>query len=313
MLISFLISFFVGLAINYFLLVLLRKFQINQIIRKEGPASHKAKTGIPTMGGLGIIITTIIILLCYHIPSSYNLSLLFLLIGFGLIGFIDDFLKIYYKKNKGLPGRYKLLLQFLVSLVFAYVLISVGHYEYIEPFWKLLGIVNPIIYLIFIVFVLVGSSNALNLTDGLDGLAGGVSTIILITYGFICLNLGLIDAALFCFVLAAVCLSFLFFNFKPAVIFMGDVGSLALGGVIGGIAILTHTLLPLCIIAIVPILEALSVIIQVSYFKITKGKRIFKMTPIHHHFELLGWPEVKVVFRFWLVTIISSIVGYLLI
>ncbi|MFH1428205.1 MAG: phospho-N-acetylmuramoyl-pentapeptide-transferase [Candidatus Margulisiibacteriota bacterium] len=311
--IPFLIAYFIGLIINYITLILLKKYQVTQKIREEGPESHRAKQGTPTMGGIGIILAAWLVVFLHQIPSTYNLSLFFLFFGLGLVGISDDLIKIIFKRNEGLKGRQKLFGQVMVAVIFAGGLVAAGHHHDVSPLLRHLGFANPFLYTLFAVLVITGASNAVNLTDGLDGQAGGVSGIIMLTYGFICLKLGLLDAALFCFVLSGVCLSFLFFNFTPAAVFMGDAGALALGGVIGGIALLTHTELPLMIIALIPIVETLSVMIQVTFFKFSKGKRIFKMTPIHHHFELSGWPETKVVFRFWTVSIISGIVGYLLV
>ncbi|MFC1478435.1 phospho-N-acetylmuramoyl-pentapeptide-transferase, partial [Candidatus Margulisiibacteriota bacterium] len=237
--IPFLIAYFVGLLINYITLLLLRKFQITQEIREEGPESHKAKEGTPTMGGIGIIIAAWLVVFLHQIPSTYNLSLFFLFFGMGLVGLSDDLIKIILKRSEGLQGRHKLFGQVMVALIFAGGLIAAGHNNDVSPFLSSLGLANPLLYTLFAVLVITGASNALNLTDGLDGQAGGVSGIIMLAYGFICLKIGVLDTALFCFVLSGVCLSFLFFNFTPASVFMGDSGSLALGGVIGGIALLT--------------------------------------------------------------------------
>jgi len=309
----FLIAFAIGLAVNYGVLRLMRYYQWGQRIREDGPAAHQQKKGTPTMGGVGIILAAWLAVAMWRIPSTYNFALFFLFFGMGLVGFSDDFIKIILKRNKGLEGRHKLFGQILVGVIFAGGLIASGHHHDVSPFWQFFGLTNPILYALFVILVTAGASNAMNLTDGLDGLAGGVSTIIFLVYGAICLKLGLLDTALFCFATSGVCFSFLFFNFSPASIFMGDVGALALGGVIGGLALLTHTELPLLLIAAVPIAETLSVMIQVTYFKKTGGKRLFKMTPLHHHFELSGWPETKVVFRFWMATIVAGLAGYLLI
>ena len=310
---QFLIAYFTGLLVNFITLQALQKFKVKQEIRKEGPVAHLFKKGTPTMGGVGIIIATWVVVFLHFIPSTYNLALFFLTFGMGLVGLSDDLIKILYKRNEGLQGRHKLFGQILVSLVFAGGLLSAQHNENISPILSWLGLANPYLYSIFAVIVVTGASNAMNLTDGLDGLAAGVSSIIILTYGFICLKLGLIDTALFCFVLSGVCFSFLFFNHSKASMFMGDVGSLSLGGIIGGLALLTHTALPLLLIAIVPVIETVSVMLQVSYFKYSGGKRLFKMAPLHHHFELSGWPETKVVFRAWTISIIAGILGYLLI
>jgi len=311
--ITFLIAFAVGLLINWLTLTFLRRFKTGQVIRSEGPLEHQKKKGTPTMGGTGIILATWLVVYLYFIPSTYNFSLLFLFFCCGLIGLSDDLLKIIFKRNTGLYGRQKLFGQVIVSLVFATGLLAAGHNNYLSVFLTSIGLANPVLYTLFVVLVITGASNAMNLTDGLDGQAGGVAGIIIFTYGFICLKLGLLDTAVFCFTLSGVCLSFLFFNFNPASMFMGDSGSLALGGVIGGLALLTHTELLLLIIAIVPVVETLSVMIQVTYIKFSKGKRIFKMSPFHHHLELCGWPETKIVFRFWLVSVLAGVLGYLLV
>ena len=310
---TFLIAFFAGLLINWITLIVLRKLKTGQVIRSEGPAEHQKKKGTPTMGGIGIILASWLAVYLHFIPSTYNFSLFFLFFACGLIGLSDDLLKIIFKRNEGLAGRQKLFGQVSISLIFALGLISAGHNHDLSAFLNSLGLANPVLYALFVILIITGASNALNLTDGLDGQAGGVAGIIILTYGFICLKLGLLDTAVFCFVLSGVCLSFLFFNFNPASMFMGDSGSLALGGVIGGLALLTHTELLLLLIAIVPVAETLSVMIQVTYFKFTKGKRIFKMSPLHHHLELSGWPETKIVFRFWLVSILAGVFGYLIV
>jgi phospho-N-acetylmuramoyl-pentapeptide-transferase len=310
--IPFLIAFFSGLFIHFLVLKVLLKKQVGQEIRVEGPESHQRKKGTPTLGGIGIILATWFIVFIYQIPSTYNFALFFLFFTLGLVGLSDDLLKLLFKRNKGLEGRHKLFGQVLAGLMFAGALIAVGHHQDVSPWLKWLGLGNPWLYAGFVVLVITGSSNAMNLTDGLDGLAAGISAIIFTVYAFICLKFGLLDTSLFCFVLAGVCFSFLWFNAHPAKVFMGDVGALALGGAMGGVALLTHTELPLLIIAIIPVIETLSVMIQVIYFKRTGGKRIFKMTPLHHHFELSGWPETKVVVRAWMVTVVAGIIGYLI-
>lgn len=278
---------------------------------------HNSKKGTPTMGGLIFIIPTLItmILLLFFKKISINYSLIIVLITFtcyGLIGFIDDYLIIKRNNNKGLSEHTKLLMQLVVAIIFFYLFIKSGN----EPLLWIHSINLKLsigwLYGIFILFVLVASSNAVNLTDGLDGLATGLSIIAFLTFGIICFNTGWLEGydslALFCFVLSGCLMGFLFFNSNPAKIFMGDTGSLALGATLGSIAILTRHEILLVLIGIVFVIETLSCIIQRIYYKFTK-KRIFPMTPIHHSFEKKGMNERDIVKLFWVIGLIGSLLA----
>ena len=289
---------------------ILHKLKFGQSIREEGPKSHQVKSGTPTMGGIflitGIVAATLII-------ADWNAEIflaLFILIGHFILGFIDDYLKVVRKKNQGLLARYKILGQILIVVITTFVA-SELLIDFEPEIW--LPITNEkieagILYLPFMFFVMVGASNAVNLTDGLDGLASGCMAIAASCYAVISLLTGHNDLAIFCAAIVGACIGFLKFNFHPAKVFMGDTGSLALGGAFAAVGILTRTEILLAIIGFVFVCEALSVILQVISFQ-TTGKRIFRMSPLHHHFELGGWSEVKVVMVFWTVGLIAGIIG----
>ena len=289
---------------------ILHRLKFGQSIREEGPKSHQKKSGTPTMGGIfliaGIVAATLI-------QADWNAEIflaLFILLGHFILGFIDDYLKVVRKHNQGLLARYKLAGQILIALVTTFV---AG--ELLPNFSPTirLPIVDTTIdagglYLPFLFFVMVGASNAVNLTDGLDGLASGCVAIAASCYAVICILTGHEDLAIFCAATVGACIGFLKFNFHPAKVFMGDTGSLALGGAFAAVGILTRTEILLAVVGFVFVCEAMSVILQVISFKST-GKRIFRMSPIHHHIELGGWPEIKVVFVFWTVGLIAGVVG----
>ena len=289
---------------------ILHKLKFGQSIREEGPKSHQVKSGTPTMGGIfliaGIVAATLII-------ADWNAEIflaLFILLGHFILGFIDDYLKVVHKKNQGLLARYKLLGQIIIAVIVTFVASSLL-VDFEAEIW--LPVLNEkiwagMLYLPFMFFVMVGASNAVNLTDGLDGLASGCMAIAASCYAVVCLLTGHEDLAIFCAAIVGACIGFLKFNFHPAKVFMGDTGSLALGGAFAAVGILTRTEILLAVIGFVFVCEALSVILQVISFQ-TTGKRIFRMSPLHHHFELGGWSEVKVVFVFWTVGLIFGIIG----
>ena len=289
---------------------ILHKLKFGQSIREEGPKSHQIKSGTPTMGGIfliaGIVAATLI-------QAEWNAEIflaLFILLGHFILGFIDDYLKVVHKKNQGLLARYKFLGQIIIALVVTFVaseLLTDFEFEIWIPVLNEKIFVGSL-YLPFMFFVLVGASNAVNLTDGLDGLASGCMAIAASCYATICLLTGHDDLAIFCAAIVGACVGFLKFNFHPAKIFMGDTGSLALGGAFAAVGILTRTEILLAVVGFVFVCEALSVILQVISFQ-TTGKRIFRMSPLHHHFELGGWSEVKVVFVFWTVGLLAGIIG----
>ncbi len=313
-------GFILSIIIGLFLIPFLKKEKLNQRLSIYLEKEHKNKKNTPTFGGIIFIIPTILISIVLLILNKINLSynLLIVLITFilyGLIGFIDDYLIVKKNNNKGLSEELKFILQLIVSVIFFYLFLKAGNEPllWIHIFNLKLNI--GFIYGLFILFVLVSTSNAVNLTDGLDGLACGLSVIALITFGIITYNTGwlegYIEITLLIFTLVGSLLGFLFFNINPAKIFMGDTGSLALGSIIGCIAILTRHELLLILIGIVFVIETLSCIIQRIYYKFTK-KRFFLMTPIHHSFEKKGYNEVSIVRLFWLIGIISSIISLII-
>ena len=313
----------------------LQKLQIGETIRDEGPESHMQKAGTPTMGGLIILLSIVVpVILWSDIASTYILLSLFGLLFLGFVGFTDDYLKVVKKYPKGLIARYKLLGQVFVGLVVGsaiYFLPEFAEYntQTTMPFFKNLNWDFEYLYIPVVIFIVTATSNAVNLTDGLDGLAMGTITFVMLALAVISYVSGNViwsdylsivylpgsgELTVFIAAIIGAGLGFLWFNFYPAQVFMGDIGSLALGGVFGIIAILVKKELLLPLLGGIFFIETLSVILQRAYFKYTKkrygeGKRIFKMSPIHHHYELLGWAEPKIVMRFYIVTIILVIVS----
>lgn len=313
-----LLSFIVSVILSLIIVPILKRLKVGQIERTEGPQSHLKKQGTPTMGG--IIMILVIISLGAFMYLDYVkdqaeiakaiLPLIGVSVGFGIIGFIDDFKKLVLKNTKGLSPKAKMLGLLIVAVAYSIVLtkvFNIGTDIYI-PFIKQ-SIALPIwIYIPFAVLVMLATTNAINLTDGVDGLATSITTIILTCLTVISILLGVKEVTIFGSILIGACLGFLLFNLNPAKVMMGDTGSLMLGGAIAGISLYLKMPLILLIVAIIPIVETVSVMMQVAYFKKT-GNRIFKMTPIHHHFELSGWKENKVVSVFSLVTLIFCIIA----
>lgn len=278
---------------------LLKKYKARQAIREEGPKSHRVKAGTPTMGGLFLILSGVIVILGNGLIDKTVLWLLFLMIGHGILGLLDDFIKAEKKRNLGLTAKQKIMGQLILSIIFCFGCVEMLHLPCaISIPFTASDISIGWLYYPFVILVIVGASNAVNLTDGLDGLASGCCTVAFMAYAAFCYINGLYDIAAFIIIMAGCCIGFLFFNYHPAKIFMGDTGSLALGGALAGIAVMTRTELLLVVLGMVFVVEALSVIIQVASFKLY-GKRVFKMSPLHHHFELSGWSEVNVVWLFW--------------
>ena len=316
------ITFIITVLISFIVIPILRKRKVGQIERDDGPQSHLKKQGTPTMGGIIIILSMIIV--CVGLYYYYTrirlepnvakniLPLLFVSVGFGIIGFIDDFKKLILKNTKGLSPKAKMAGLLIVSVAYTVYLttvLKIGTDMYI-PFFKT-SITLPIwIYIPFTIFVMLATTNAINLTDGIDGLSSSVTTIILTCLTVIAIIFNVKEVTVFGSALTGACLGFLLFNLYPSKVMMGDTGSLLLGGAVAAIAIYLKIPLILIIIALVPILETLSVIIQVAHFKRT-GNRIFKMAPLHHHFELSGWKENKVVSVFSIITLIVCIIGVL--
>ncbi|SFT72019.1 Phospho-N-acetylmuramoyl-pentapeptide-transferase [Selenomonas sp. GACV-9] len=287
----------------------LHKLKFGQSIREEGPKSHQAKSGTPTMGGIMIILGITLGTIAAAPLSTEILLALFIMLGHFVLGFLDDYIKVVKKRNLGLKAKQKMLGQIIIAVVT--MVIGTRMLGIDTSVWLPLANTSVNIgigYYFLVLFVMVGASNAVNLTDGLDGLASGTMAIAASAYAAVCLLLGHNDLALFCVAIVGACLAFLRFNAHPAKVFMGDTGSLALGGAFAAVGILTHTEVLLAIIGLIFVCEALSVIIQVISFK-TTGKRVFRMSPIHHHFELGGWSEWKVVFVFWTVGLLASVAG----
>ena len=315
-----LVGFIFGMIIGIYLIPFLKKEKLNQRLSIYLEKEHNNKKNTPTFGGIIFIIPPIfiilILLLLNKISFSYNLLIaLITFILYGLIGFIDDYLIIKRNNNKGLSEELKFLLQLMISIIFFYLFIKSGNEPLLWIHTLNLKLDIGFIYGLFILFVLLSSSNAVNITDGLDGLATGLSIIALITFGIITYNTGWLEGyeeiSYFIFILVGSLLSFLFFNINPAKIFMGDTGSLSLGALLGTIAILTRHELLLILIGIVFVIETLTCIIQRIYYKFTK-KRIFIMTPIHHAFEKRGYSEVNIVRLFWLIGLIASILSLII-
>ncbi|MFV0637191.1 phospho-N-acetylmuramoyl-pentapeptide-transferase [Mitsuokella sp.] len=300
------------LSIGPILIPELHKLKFGQSIREEGPKSHQAKSGTPTMGGIMIILAIVLATVAAAPLTPAILLALFITLGHFVLGFLDDYIKVVKKRNLGLKAKQKMLGQIIIAIVTMIVGTRVLGID--TSIWIPIADVNIDIgigYYFLVLFVLVGTSNAVNLTDGLDGLASGTVAIASGAYALVCYMTGHFDLALFCVAMMMACVAFLRFNAHPAKVFMGDTGSLALGGAIAAVGILTHTEILLAVIGFVFVCEALSVIIQVISFK-TTGKRVFRMSPIHHHFELGGWKETKVVFVFWMVGLLAAIIGLLM-
>jgi len=295
-----------------------------QPIREDGPQSHLAKRGTPTMGGLMILVSlSLSLVLWMDLSNPFVWACLAVTIGFGAIGFIDDYDKVSKNSHAGLSGKIRLLLEFAVAGVASYVIVSQISTNLYLPFFSDLSIPLGPVYYVFAAFVMVGAGNAVNLTDGLDGLAIMPVIIATGTFGVIAYLVGRADFSeylgipyvegsgelvIFCGAIMGAGLAFLWFNAPPAAVFMGDTGSLALGGALGAIAVATHHEVVLAIVGGLFVLEAVSVIVQVFWFKRT-GRRVFRMAPIHHHFEQLGWSESKVVIRFWIIAIVLALIG----
>ncbi|MGX7031431.1 phospho-N-acetylmuramoyl-pentapeptide-transferase [Vagococcus zengguangii] len=306
------ISFAITVTIMPFFIGYFQMKKHGQQIREEGPKWHNSKAGTPTMGGvvflIAIVLTSFLTAtFVKNIVTTTLFSLLFILVLYGIVGFLDDFIKIFKKRNMGLNSLQKLITQIIGGIIFsvAYAKLGGDHSLTLPVIGELpLGV---IIYSIFSIFWMVGFSNAVNLTDGLDGLVAGLGTISFATYALIAWKQSQYDVLVICLAVIGGLLGFFMYNKKPAKIFMGDVGSLALGGLLAGVSIMLHQEWTLLLIGLVYVIETLSVMLQVASFKLT-GKRIFKMAPIHHHFEMLGWSEWKVNIVFWIVGLLMSLI-----
>ena len=318
-LLAFVVTFIITVVLGKIAIPMLRSLHAQQSIREEGPESHQAKAGTPTMGGAFMMIALV---LGVAIFAPWNVGtgmLLFLTLGHCLLGFFDDFVKAVKKRNLGLTAKQKLLGQFILAAIFCYCITEIMVIP--TTLWIPVADIHLQLgwaYYVLAFLIIVGATNAVNLTDGLDGLASGTSAVAAIAFSVIGLMaasttnyIGAESVAYFGAIVAAVCLGFLVYNVNPAKVFMGDTGSLALGGAFAAMAILTKTELLLVVIGGIFVMEALSVIIQVISFK-TRGVRVFKMSPIHHHFELSGWAEQTVVNRFWFGGAVLAVIGVVL-
>ena len=313
LLIPVLISFLISVVLCPILIPFLRKLKFGQTVRDEGPASHLKKNGTPTMGGLVILFSVLITSLIYVGRYPDIIPVLFMTLGFGIIGFLDDYIKVVKKRSLGLTPLQKIVLQFIVTAVFTYYYFDVAKldtqiripfvegYAFSMPTW---------LFVIFIFIVVLGTVNGVNFTDGLDGLASGVTVIVATFFAIAALGINANMSPIITSVIGAL-LGFLMFNTYPARVFMGDTGSLALGGFVVSAAYMMQMPLFILIVGFIYLAEVVSVMLQVSYFKLTHGKRIFKMAPIHHHFEMCGWRETKVVAVFSIITAILCLVGLL--
>ncbi len=303
------LAFLVGLFWGRPLINFLIKKRIGKQIRAEGPASHAVKSGTPTMGGLLIFITVALVTVPFNLIGRFSIGIpLGVLVSSGILGAVDDLLNLAGGQKTGLTARFKFAWLIAIATVAALALHFGLRLDKINvPF--LGGYPLGLLYIPIAILVIAGASHAVNLTDGLDGLAGGLSAQAFAAYGVIAYLQGQAYLVTFCFTVAGAILAFLWFNAHPAQVFMGDTGSLALGAALGVVSLMTGHWLLLVVVGIVFVAETLSVMLQVGYFKLTKGKRLFKMAPIHHHFELSGWPETRVVTRFWLIGMLAAMSG----
>ena len=313
------LTFIVTIIIALIIIPILRKLKVGQIERSDGPQSHLKKQGTPTMGGTIMIVSITLITLgiAYYFyrqgdmeTAKKLLPLLIASVGFGIVGFVDDFKKLVLKNTIGLKPAYKMLGLLIISVLYTVYLVQVLDLgtETLIPFAKTYITLPIWVYIPFAIFVMLGTTNAVNLTDGVDGLSTSVTTIIITCLTVIGMILGIKEIMIFGCIVCGSNLAFLLFNLHPAKVMMGDTGSLLLGGVIASISLYLRMPLLLLIIALVPVLETVSVIIQVAYFKRT-GNRTFKMAPLHHHFELSGWNENKVVSIFSIITLVFCVIG----
>ena len=288
----------------------LKRHGVGKTIRIDGPSTHQVKIGTPTMGGLMILVPVVVVTLLTNLTGRYSILLpLGVMVAYGLLGLYDDWRGLRDRSGVGFLARFKFPWQVLIGL-----LAAIG----LRSFLGLGGMAVPALpseldigwlYVPAAAFLIVGGANAVNLTDGLDSLAGGTAAIAFVAYGVIAYLQGQVYLVTFCFTVVGAVFGFLWYNAYPAQLFMGDIGALALGGTLATVALMTEQWLLLAIVGIVFVAEALSVAAQVGYFKMTKGKRLFKMAPLHHHFELLGWSEVQIVQRFWLIAMLAAMVG----
>ena len=307
---ALLASFAITVVLGFIIIPVLKKLKIGQVVRDDGPESHLKKSGTPTMGGIIMLLAAMIVSVVVSLKYPDILPVMLVTLGYGVIGFIDDFKKLVLKNPKGLSPSLKMLGLIIVSVIFAVYLVSInfGLDTYI-PILKTYINLPVWLYIPAMVFIMLACTNSLNLTDGLDGLAAGVNSIIMIFFTFIAMAWGSKEMSTFSAIMTGASIGFLLFNIYPARGFMGDTGSLALGGAFCSVAIMLKMPLILIVVAGICVIEALSVILQVGYFKATNGKRLFKMAPFHHHLELCGIKETVIVPSFWIVTGALCLIG----
>ena len=306
------IAFVISAALGPFIIPFLRRLKAGQTVRDDGPQTHIKKNGTPTMGGILILIAVVLTSLIYIKDYPKIIPILFLTLGFGLIGFLDDYIKVVLKRSMGLRAWQKMLGQLIVTGIFAYYIV---HHTGISlamkiPFWEGHVIDFGIFNIPLLFFIVIGTVNGTNFTDGLDGLASSVTVIVATFFTVVSIGMESGIEPITCAVVGAL-MGFLLFNVYPASVFMGDTGSLALGGFVAATAYMLQMPLFIAIVGFIYLMEVVSVILQVGYFKLTGGKRIFKMAPIHHHFELCGWSETRVVAVFSIITAICCLVAYM--
>lgn len=310
---AILLAFVLAVILCPLIIPVLRRLKFGQNVRDDGPQSHLVKAGTPTMGGVMIVLAFAAASLPFIWNGNHDAkAVLIITVGYGIVGFIDDYIKVVKKRSLGLRAWQKIVFQLIVTVVFYYYIHSctdLGTSIYV-PFAQGMEIYLGVLYLPFLLFVMIGTVNSVNLTDGLDGLASGVTALVAVFFMIAAMMLGS-GISPVCGAVVGALLGFLLFNSYPAKVFMGDTGSLALGGFVASTAVLLKMPLFLLIVGFIYVCESLSVILQVGYFKLTHGKRIFKMAPIHHHFEQCGFKETKVVALFYIITAIACLIGYL--
>ncbi len=307
--ISILLGFIIAYILGPLIIPILHKLKFGQNIRKDGPKSHQKKAGTPTMGGVIFIFSVLLsMIIMVRKPSDEAMVALYAFIAYGFVGFLDDLLKIIHKDNLGLKAWQKMVLLLVISTIFSFYAYNTVGTEINMPFANR-AIDLGWFYIPFMLFYFTGVTNAVNLTDGLDGLATSVTLLVITFFALVSYGMGHYTLSLFCFILAGALLGFLKFNAFPAKVFMGDTGSLALGGAVATVAMVLKLQVLLAIVGGIYVIETLSVIIQVTSFKLT-GKRVFKMSPIHHHFEQLGWSETKIVSIFCIITVLLCMIGF---
>jgi phospho-N-acetylmuramoyl-pentapeptide-transferase len=312
-------AFFITCVFGILILHFIKKFHVNQHIRDDGPESHLKKEGTPSMGGLiflaGIVFSTMVAIIKSPSNKWTFIGLLVVTVLYGLVGFLDDYIKMKKNRSLGLKAWQKMFLLLVVSGLFvAYMLkwLNIGTETYI-PFYRQFFDIGYYFFIPFAILVLISTTNVMNITDGLDGIATGLTIIIMTFLTVISIAFGNTATTLFSAIVTGSCLAFLIYNLNPAKVFMGDTGSLALGGAIGAVSLILQIPILLILVAGICVIEALSDIAQVVYFKFTKGKRLLKMAPLHHHLELSGWSEKKIVWTFWIWSIVFAVLAFILV